>query len=107
MDNIFKNNTFKLTNGIKWLVAVFGRKKAKLVALAYAKNFDVHSMEGRAILKDLATYCNFEKSSFDANPYTMAFNEGARDVLLHILEMSKIKQEELISICEDFNQNEL
>jgi hypothetical protein len=107
MDNMFKKNNFKISNGIKWLIGVFGSKKARFVALSYAKNFDVNSAESKAILKDLATYCNFEKSSFDTNPYTMAFNEGARDVLLHILEMSKIKQEELISICEEFNKNEV
>ncbi len=55
----------------------------------------------RIILKDLAHYCHFNQTSFMPNmPEYTAFNEGARDVFLHILEMMNVKPQSLIGDYE-------
>ncbi|MGB0844413.1 MAG: hypothetical protein ACPGVN_06690 [Alphaproteobacteria bacterium] len=43
------------------------------------------------VIEDLARYCNLRNASFDPqSPHVTAFNEGQRDVLLHMLEMAEI-----------------
>ncbi len=76
--------------GIEWLIRVWTLGRARPVAGAYAELFKAGGdPRGRTVLADLASYCNVGSSSFvPGDPQQTAFNEGARDVYLHILEMS-------------------
>ncbi|MFL1781249.1 hypothetical protein ABSA28_00969 [Candidatus Hepatincolaceae symbiont of Richtersius coronifer] len=70
-----------MQNGITWINLLFGKDKAALAINAWRETFDLDDEKVQLILKDLACYCNFKKSSFIVNdPYQTAFNEGARDV---------------------------
>lgn len=87
-----------IRNGTKWLNNLWGQDKAKEVQKAWKFVFNKDKEEVKTILKDLAIYCNVYKSSFarDSKEQT-AFNEGARDVFLHIMEMISLDFEELIN----------
>jgi len=50
---------------------------------------------GKMVLKDLEKTCGLYISAFDVNPYTTAFNEGQRNVILHIRRMLTMKPEQL------------
>ena len=95
-----------MQNGIKWLISLFGIRRAPVVARSWAEVFDVNNPSSQDVLKDLAIYCNFVKSSFNQNPQQMAFNEGARDVFLHILEMAKIEHKQVVEICQTLHIKE-
>jgi hypothetical protein len=74
--------------GVTWLARLYGRR-GRMVARAYARAFDVETAEGRALLGDLARYCRVGQTSFVAgDPHQTAFNEGARDVFLHVAELA-------------------
>lgn len=93
-----------MKNGLKWLFAVFGQAKAKEATEAWNTVFDMEDARARMILKDLASYCNFTSSSFVANDaHQTAFNEGARDVFLHILEMSNLDLNTVLYFLEREN----
>lgn len=84
-----------MKRAIEWLFNAHGRR-AKPVAAAYATL--LATAEGKLMLRDLASYCRVGASSFAAgDPHQTAFNEGARDVFLHIAEMAGI-------VPEDFPQ---
>ncbi len=93
-----------MRNGLKWLFAVFGQSKAKEATEAWNSVFDMEDYKVRMVLKDLASYCNFTSSSFIANDANQtAFNEGARDVFLHILEMSNLDVKTVLYFLERDN----
>ncbi len=77
----------------RWVKRLKPDKQKKLIA-AY-QEFSTQAFS-QVILQDLANYCHFNQTSFIPSmaEYT-AFNEGARDVFLHILEMMDIKPQEL------------
>ncbi len=80
-----------------WIISVFGKKDAKLALQCWQKTFNKHSLASKYVLKDLATYCNvYQTSHVQEDPTQTAFNEGARDVFLHILEMSNLSLDELL-----------
>jgi hypothetical protein len=90
-----------MKNAIKWLLNTFGtqNKKSIEVANAYKEIFDFNNHNIKLILNDLTEYCNFKNTSFNAQSSNITnFNEGARDVLLHILELSEIDITELLNI---------
>ncbi|MGV3278557.1 hypothetical protein ACFX5K_02800 [Rickettsiales bacterium LUAb2] len=85
-----------MQNGVKWLTNLWGEQKAKEVYKAWGIVFDLEKTEVKEVLKDLAVYCNINKSSFVVNDaYQTAFNEGARDVFLHIIEMVNLDLQQL------------
>lgn len=83
---------------IEWLLNCHGRR-AKQVAGAYQI---FASGEGQLVLSDLALYCRVGLSSFTpGDPHQTAFNEGARDVFLHIAEMAGIEPEDFPNIVKE------
>lgn len=63
--------------------------------------------EGKLMLRDLAAYCRVGASSFVAgDPHQTAFNEGTRDVFLHVAEMAGVRPEDFTSLlAETDNHN--
>lgn len=53
----------------------------------YQRVFD--SVEGRAVLEDIAMSGVLRRSAFNIDGFIMAFNEGKRDLAQHILDMAK------------------
>ncbi len=81
-----------MKRAVEWLFNAHGRQ-AKPVAAAYAAL--LAAPEGKLLLRDLAAYCRVGQSSFVAgDPHQTAFNEGARDVFLHIAEMAGLKPDD-------------
>lgn len=59
----------------------------------YQKTF--LSAEGRNVLADLSSQCNEKRTTFVKNdPYTTAFLEGARAIILYIRRLIEAKPEE-------------
>ena len=87
--------------GTRWLEAAFGRA-APEVAAAYRSRLDPGSAEARRVLADLARYCRVGRSSFVAgDPHQTAFNEGARDVFLHVAEMLRLAPADFVALIEE------
>jgi hypothetical protein len=81
-----------MKSGIEWLFNAHGRR-ARPVAAAYRDL--LATAEGKLVLRDLAAYCRVGLSSFAAgDPHQTAFNEGARDVFLHVAEMAGLTSED-------------
>ena len=88
--------------GVQWLIRAFGRPRGQLVAAAYRELFAPSRPEARRVLSDLARYCRVAHTSFVAgDPHQTAFNEGARDVFLHISEMTGLRPEDFLKLLED------
>ncbi len=87
--------------GLGWLLRLHGRTRARRVAAAYRALFASDEL-GRLVLGDLAHYCRAGQSSFVAgDPHQTAFNEGARDVFLHIAEMSGVTPLDFADLVEE------
>lgn len=87
--------------GIGWLAAAFGRR-AGAVAGAYARVLDPQGRDAGLVLRDLARYCRLGRSSFvPGDPCQTAFNEGARDVFLHIAEMLSLDAEDFPTLFDE------
>ncbi len=83
----------------RWLKRLNQNSQKSLIE-AYQDAFS--GQQGKLILKDLALYCKFNETSFTPeDPYATAFNEGARDAFLHILEMLHMDPQSLINHPED------
>lgn len=81
-----------MKRAIEWLFNAHGRH-AKPVAAAYREL--LATPEGKLVLRDLAAYCRVGASSFAAgDPHQTAFNEGARDVFLHVAEMAGLRPDD-------------
>ncbi len=81
-----------MKRAIEWLFNAHGRR-ARPVAAAYREL--LATPEGQLVLRDLAAYCRVGASSFTAgDPHQTAFNEGARDVFLHVAEMAGIRPDD-------------
>lgn len=84
----------KKTQNNRWVKRLKPEKQHKLIGAYH----DFSAQEfSQIILRDLACYCHFNQTSFrpEAAEYT-AFNEGARDVFLHILEMMNMDPQNLL-----------
>jgi hypothetical protein len=81
-------------SGLMWLANTFGTRRAAEVASAYRNTFA--GDDGRRVLLDLARYCRFGATSFVAgDPHQTAFNEGARDAFLHVIELAGLTAAEI------------
>ncbi len=88
-----------MKRAVEWLFNAHGRR-AKRVAGAYVNLLG--SPEGHAVLRDLAAYCRVGTSSFvPGDPHQTAFNEGARDVFLHVAEMAGVKPDDFPKLTEE------
>ena len=75
--------------GLIWLANAFGAGRGADVARAYRNLFALREGDGRLVLDDLARYCRAGATSFVAgDPHQTAFNEGARDAFLHVIELA-------------------
>lgn len=74
---------------IAWLSNVWPRARRAAVARSYQTGFG--SVQAALMREDLARYCNLRASSFvPGDPLATAFNEGQRDVLLHLMETARL-----------------
>lgn len=64
------------------------QKKKKETLIAYREVFATEA--GKKVLHDLIRSCNMLNTTMDANPHEMAYNEGARSVVLRILSTLKV-----------------
>ncbi|WP_374305919.1 hypothetical protein [Ferrovibrio sp.] len=88
--------------GVTWLLRLHGRSRARRVAAAYRQQLGADDALGRLILSDLAHYCRAGQSSFVAgDPHQTAFNEGARDVFLHVAEMCGVTPADFAGLVEE------
>jgi hypothetical protein len=88
--------------GITWLVRLHGRVRGQRVADAYRRQLSADEASGRLILSDLAHYCRAGQSSFVAgDPHQTAFNEGARDVFLHVAEMCGVTPQDFAGLLQE------
>lgn len=91
-----------MKNGIHWLFSLHGKKNSLEAAQAWKNIFDLNSKDVQIILKDLFSYCHMNKSSFVAKDNNQTFfNEGARDVLLHIFEMAQLDIKEVMNVINN------
>ncbi len=90
--------------GAQWLARVFGPGRAAKVASCYRAALDPSTQAGRLVLADLACYCRMGKSSFvPGDPHQTAFNEGARDVFLHVIEIIGLTPEEFPNLLKEID----
>lgn len=95
-----------MNSGFQWLLNTFKGNKSVQVQQAFADVFNVNNTNAQLVLQDLCLYCNFNSSSFVKNdPTATAFNEGARDVLLHILQLSNISTASLLKVQQQLQNN--
>ena len=57
-------------------------QQLKDLKVAYRKCFETE--DGKKVLKDLERRCFLTYTTFNADPYVSAFQEGTRSVVLHI-----------------------
>lgn len=88
--------------GISWLLRLHGARRARRVAAAYRQCLSGDDVLARMVLSDLAHYCRAGQSSFVAgDPHQTAFNEGARDVFLHVAEMCGLGPDDFAGLIQE------
>lgn len=65
-----------------------------------------NSEEGQNVLYDLCKVTGLLTSNFDENPHVMAFKEGQRNVVLHILNKLKMDPMKLKKFIEERENEE-
>lgn len=86
-----------------WLTRTYpdpARRNAVLAA--YRAQIVPEGENGRLIVGDLIRYCGLARSSFvPGQPDQTAFNEGARDVLLHVLGMLGLAMDQILPLLTE------
>lgn len=94
--------------GLVWLRNAFGARRGSAVANAYRGLFGAGSDDGNRVLADLARYCRAGCTSFVAgDPHQTAFNEGARDAFLHVVELAGLTPAEIAQLFADPSTSDL
>ena len=106
-----------MSAAVRWLRNAFPALHAAQVARAYRRVFgrgeqqlgtrasklDSENRDARLILDDLALYCSLRRTGFvPGAPDQTAFNEGQRDVLLHLLSMAEVPADALLQPTQSF-----
>ena len=82
-------------------------KRMKLASKTYAAYREVFSSpEGKLILMDLMKSCYMDKTSVGQTPYDTYFNEGARSVILRIMQTCKMSQSDITKLIDDMKEQE-
>ena len=81
-----------LNSALAWLRNAWGHKPAaEQEALVKAYRRIAESRDGQRVLLDLARYANVLNSSYaPGDAHQTLFNEGQRDVYLHIMSMAGV-----------------
>ncbi len=90
------------STALSWLKNAWGhRSPQEQEGLAKAYRRFVESRDGQRIVTDLARYTNVLNSSYaPGDAHQTLFNEGQRDVYLHIMSMARLSDEELLSLMQ-------
>lgn len=90
-----------MKTGVLWLLRSAGERESRAIAAAFRHRIGDDSEEAKLILADLARYCRIGQTSFvPGDPHQTAFNEGGRDVFLHIVELAGLKPGDLPQIAQ-------
>ena len=88
--------------GVQWLLRLHGDRRARRTAQAYRELLAAENPMARLILADLAAYCRVGQTSFvPGDPYQTAFNEGARDALLHVAELAGLRPDDFPALIQE------
>ncbi|UCC74108.1 MAG: hypothetical protein JSV86_05995 [Gemmatimonadota bacterium] len=70
------------------------------------KDFEItfSSPQGKRVLGDLQRFCAASSTSFDGNPFTMARNEGRREVWLHVETVLRMEPAELEALMKEYQR---
>lgn len=91
-----------LSSALAWLRNAWGhRPPTEQEQLAKAYRRLLESRDGQRIVADLARYTNVLNSSYaPGDAHQTLFNEGQRDVYLHIMGMARLSDDELLSLIQ-------
>lgn len=90
-----------MKSALLWLTNAVGIADRSKVGLAYQNLLGRDNHQGRLILADLARYCRVGQTSFVVgDSHQTAFNEGARDVFLHIAECAGLDPKDFPELLE-------
>lgn len=72
--------------------------------VAYKRLFD--SDDGEKVIKDLMRSCHMITTTFDPNPQQQAYNEGARSVVLRIINTINLSEDKLASFMKQMEEQD-
>jgi hypothetical protein len=83
---------------------MFKRNKMKDTIVCYKRLFD--SDDGQKVLKDLMRSCHMTSTTFDSDPQQQAFNEGARSVVLRIMNTINLSEHKLSEFMKQMEEQD-
>jgi hypothetical protein len=91
---------------VKDLAANDSKKKLSSFYKSLFENTDTNKA-GAAVLVDLFGFCGMDRSSFcPGDPYSTAFNEGARRVFLRIMGMIRMDAKDIEELMKKMKEKE-
>ncbi len=91
-----------VSTALSWIKNAWGHRPVQdREQLAKAYRRLIESRDGQRIIADLARYTNVLNSSYaPGDAHQTLFNEGQRDVYLHIMSMARLSDDELLSLMQ-------
>lgn len=83
------------------LKQLFGRRSGELL-----RQYAGLSESSPLVIEDLARLCRLDQPLFDSDVAVMAFHEGRRSVILHILEMQHIDGKSAAALIADIQRED-